>query len=75
MARANVKLYLNGTVVAESAINTVDPEGNAVDVSDALLDSWAEQFRSSKLTLASLKVDQWDVIEFDVDGTIHTRNF
>jgi hypothetical protein len=75
MAQARVTLYLNGQAIAESGATTTDPDGDIIEVTDQLLDKWADQFRTSRLTLAALNVDSWDVIEFDVNGTIYTRNY
>lgn len=75
MAKASVKLFKDGNLIAESGINTVGAEGQQLDVTDEMVDKWADMYRTSKLTLASLKVDSWDHIEFDVDGVVHTRNY
>lgn len=75
MSRAIVKLFKDGAVIAESGIGTVDPDGVPVEITDQLVDQWANQFRTSKLALNSLKVESWDYIEFDVDGTVYSRNY
>lgn len=70
MARASVKIFKNDNLVSETNIETPN-----VPVSDELIDKWADMFRQQGLTLKSLNVEDWNVIEFNVDGTIYIRNF
>lgn len=75
MLTATVKLFKDGNLVAESSVNTVHPEGQPLELTDAVIDKWADTFRTSSLTLKSLNVDSWDRIEFDAGGIIHTRDY
>lgn len=75
MTRATVKLYQAGNLVGESAIQTTDPDGQSVEVTDQLIDDWTNEFRTNSLTLAALKIDSWDSIEFNIDGVTHTRTY
>lgn len=70
MIKANVKLYCEGNVVSETTIKSNDSA-----FTESLIDSWTNMFKESKLTLKSLKVSKWDIIEFEIDGTTYTRNY
>ena len=75
MTKAAVRLYLNSNVVGETTIETVDPDGSDVPVTDELIDDWASEFTLGSLTLKGLNVEAWDTVTFDVDGTVYTRNY
>jgi hypothetical protein len=71
MAKANVKLYFQENIVSETTIRSNLPK----EFDESLIDTWTEFFRKNTLTLKSLKVTAWDVIEFEVDGTKYIRNY
>lgn len=70
MARANVRFFLNDEVVNETTIETIGET-----FSESSIDIWTSFFKNNLLTLDALRVRNWDVIEFNVDGVVYTRPF
>jgi hypothetical protein len=70
MAKASVKIFKENNLIAETNIETRD-----VDISERLVDNWADMFRENGLALKSLNAEDWDTIEFNCDGVIYTRTF
>lgn len=72
MAKANVKLYFQGNLLTQTTVTSNLPK----EFDESLIDRWANIFRQkNNLTLKSLKVNKWDIIEFEVNGIIYTRNY
>lgn len=71
MAKANVKLYFEGNLLTQTTVKSNLPKV----FEESLIDKWTDMFRVNSITLKSLKVNKWDVIEFEVDGVIYTRNY
>lgn len=70
MARGSVKIFKESNLVAETNIETPN-----IPISDELVDKWTDMFRQKGLSLKSLNVEDWDTIEFNVDGTVYTRTY
>jgi len=70
MAKASVKIFKDGNLIAETDIKN----NSTTDINDATIDEWTDFFRTNNLTLTSLKIKNWDTIQFDADVTIYTRN-
>lgn len=70
MARASVKIFKDNVLIAETNIETPD-----VPISDELVDKWTDMFREIGLAQKSLNVEDWNTIEYNVDGTTYIRNF
>lgn len=70
MARASVKIFKDTVLIAETNIETPD-----VPISDELVDKWTDMFREIGLAQKSLNVEDWNTIEYNVDGTTYIRNF
>ena len=71
MATANVTIYFQGNVVSETTVSSNQPK----IFDESLIEIWTNHFRENKLTLRSLKIDAWDTIEFNVEGTTYSRNY
>lgn len=70
MARGSVKIFKESNLVAETNIETPN-----IPISDELVDKWTDMFRQKGLSLKSLNVEDWDTIEFNVDGTVYIRTY
>jgi hypothetical protein len=70
MARGSVKIFKESNLVAETNIETPN-----IPISDELVDKWTDMFRQKGLSLKSLNAEDWDTIEFNVDGTVYIRTY
>jgi hypothetical protein len=70
MAKASVKIFKESNLIAETNIETPN-----IPISDELVDKWTDMFREKGLALKSLNAEDWDTIEFNVDGTVYTRTY
>lgn len=68
MAKASVKIFKESNLIAETHIETPN-----INISEELVDNWADMFRGAGLTLKSLNAEDWDNIQFNCDGTVYTR--
>lgn len=71
MAKALVNLFKENNLIAQTIPLYVETPD--VNISESLVDDWADAFRGPRLKLKSLNAEDWDTIEFNCEGTVYTR--
>ncbi len=68
-----IKFYLEGNVIKETDSTIIGFDNSSLDL---LIDMITSNYRNpDNMTIQALKIQKWDMVEFDVDGTVYTRNY